>query len=513
MFSIAESTRVELVTAIKSNLLITELWLGDNMLQSGLIDITIHCKSLENLQALELSHNSVSPTQTVHLASIVGNISSLRALLFGGIVLDFQEILHCEIFRVHDACKYVQKYILQNNSVSNDDNKMVETFCVEMWRFWFGNRIKFCYDVENYFPTFSHKMLANNFVNSMLNLNPTLAMAKQLEQKLSQLDAKSIIKLLSDIIRSLKALDLEYSNIKEEAAVTLAEALNCNNVLKQLWLKGNKLGAGGAAVILTSLQNISTLRILDLSYNNISSTSANGIAAVINSNQFLEQLWLDGNMLMTTGVVIIASVLKMHSNLTLLSLSNNEITEDAAEEISDIVNNNSPLRGLCLSNNQLQSVGISNISKSLAEIKFLQILELTNNCIDVTAADTLSLTLSTCSYLKRLHLGYNNLETTGAVKVCQALKSVPILHTLSLNDNNIATEAANEICNFICTNCNLEILLLGGNDLQTTGVLQIANTVKSNNPTMQLLSLSDNNVDEQVKEDIKVMLCGIKLFI
>ena len=65
---LAESTRVELVTAIKSNPLITELWLGDNMLQSGLIDITIHCKSLENLQALELSHNCVSPTQTVHLA-------------------------------------------------------------------------------------------------------------------------------------------------------------------------------------------------------------------------------------------------------------------------------------------------------------------------------------------------------------------------------------------------------------------------------------------------------------
>ena len=256
-----------------------------------------------------------------------------------------------------------------------------------MWRFWFGNRIKFCYYIKNYFPTFSHKVLANNFVNNVLNLNPTLAMAKQLDQKLSQLDAKSIIKLLSGIIKSLKVLDLEYSNIREEAAITLSEALNCNNVLEQVWLRGNILGADGAAVILTSLQNISTLRILDLSYNNISSTSANGIAAVIKSNHFLEQLWLDGSMLMTTGVVIIASVLKNHSNLTLLSLSNNGITEGAAEVISYIVNNNSLLRGLLLSNNQLQSIGISNISKSPAGIKFLQILELTNNCIDASAAD------------------------------------------------------------------------------------------------------------------------------
>ena len=30
---------------------------------------------------------------------------------------------------------------------------------------------------------------------------------------------------------------------------------------------------------------------------------------------------------------------------------------------------------------------------------------------------------------------------------------------------------------------------------------------------MQLLSLSDNNVDEQIKEDIKVILCDLELFI
>ena len=138
---------------------------------------------------------------------------------------------------------------------------------------------------------------------------------------------------------------------------------------------------------------------------------------------------------------------------------------------------------------------------------------MTSNCIDATAADTLSLTLSICSYLKRLHLGNNNLETIGAVKVCRALKSVPTLQTLSLNNNNITEEATREICNTINASANLEILLLGGNNLQTTGVLQIANTVKSINSTIQLLSLSDNNVDEQVKEDIKIMLCDLKLFI
>ena len=194
-------------------------------------------------------------------------------------------------------------------------------------------------------------------------------------------------------------LDLGYSNIKKEVAVELATALNCNIVLEQLWLRGK---VDGAAVLLTSLQNISTLRILDLSYNNISSTSGHGIAAVINSNQFLEQLWLNGNMLMTTGVVIIAGVLKKRSNLRLLNLSNNEITENAAEEISGIVNSNTLLGGLLLCNNQLKSIGTYIITKCLGGIDCLYILELTNNCIDATAADELALTLSNCLYLKEL---------------------------------------------------------------------------------------------------------------
>ena len=213
---------------------------------------------------------------------------------------------------------------------------------------------------------------------------------------------------------------------------------------------------------------------------------------------------------MTTGVITIASVLKKHSNLRLLSLSNNEIAEDAAGEISAIVNSNTWLRGLLLCNNQLKSIGRCEIANSL---QFLHILELTNNCIDATAADELALTLSNCPCLRELYLGNNNLETTGAGKVCRTLKNIQILRVLSLNNNNITIEAASEICNVISTNTNLDILLLGGNDLQTTGALQIADTVKNNNPTMQLLSLSDNNVNEQVKEDIKVMLCDLKLFV
>ena len=85
---------------------------------------------------------------------------------------------------------------------------------------------------------------------------------------------------------TLKVLDLWYNDINKEAAVELATTLNCNNALEQLWLRGNVLGADGAAVILTALQNVTTLRVLDLSYNNISSRSANGIAAITSLSSY-----------------------------------------------------------------------------------------------------------------------------------------------------------------------------------------------------------------------------------
>ena len=505
--NLTEQVAEDLANVIRYNSDLKELRLSDNNLKSSTVVILTALKDNSqlqmlpiswnysaNLKVLELSNNSISPIEVVHLASVVANINSLQALMFDGLAFNVKEMFQFNFFLPNK-----QKFVLKNDN-SFDGNEIFDTVCLEVWRLHSVNDIKCLYGIRNYFTT-TITRIPPFLIETNQSLSDLLSDTKQLEQRLSLLDSANIITSLSTVIKNLTVLDLGYGNINKEAAVELAMALNCNNILKQLWLRGNVLGADGAAVILSSLQNIRTLRVLDLSYNNISSRSANGIAAVINSNHFLEQLWLDGNMLMTTGVVIIASALKKHSNLTLLSLSNNEITEDAAEEISAIVNSNTLLGGLLLSNNQLQSIGIC---KSFEEKNNLQVLELSNNCFNV---DKLEVILSSCDSLKQLYLGNNDIRTTGAVTICQLLKGIHILEALSLNNNNITTEAASEICNVINKNINLDILLLGGNDLQTSGVLQIADTVKKNNPTMQLLSLSDNNVDEQVKEDIKLMLC------
>ena len=121
-------------------------------------------------------------------------------------------------------------------------------------------------------------------------------------------------------MKNLKALDLEQSNINEEAAFELAAALRCNNVLSQLWLRDNVLHSAGGMFILSSLQHISSLKVLDVSHNNIGYQVADKIAAVIDSNRSLEQLWLDGNALLNKGVVRLAHALKCLTTVRTLSL-------------------------------------------------------------------------------------------------------------------------------------------------------------------------------------------------
>ena len=222
---LTECIAVELLS-VKKNPLITELWLCNNMLQGGLIDVAISCKSLTNLLALDLSHNNINPSNVVHLASVLANITSLEVLIFGSLILNVKESLYFDMFQFY--CSSKQELILHNNNVN--DNEMFEVVCLEMWRSRFAGRIKFVHFMKNYFPIFSLN-LQMNLVDVKQKVSIIL---KQSEQKMLALDAKSMIISLSSIIKTLTVLDLEYSNITKEAAVKLATVLNCNNVLEQL---------------------------------------------------------------------------------------------------------------------------------------------------------------------------------------------------------------------------------------------------------------------------------------
>ena len=63
---------------------------------------------------------------------------------------------------------------------------------------------------------------------------------------------------------SLTELRLAYSNIGEDEACQLVEALRDNSTLRELWLWGNPLGERGAKALVESLAHNTSVKFLRL---------------------------------------------------------------------------------------------------------------------------------------------------------------------------------------------------------------------------------------------------------
>ena len=95
------------------------------------------------------------------------------------------------------------------------------------------------------------------------------------------------------------------------------------------------------------------------------------------------------------------------------------------------------------------------------------------------------------------------METNGVLEICNALSHICSLHVLTLSNNNINDGVTSELIK-VLNNDHLYALLIGGNGLECSG-LKIAQVKENDNIAMQLLDLSDNNINEQDKEKIKVV--------
>ena len=509
--SLSEEICDDLSLAISRNTSMEGLVLLDNMLQTGLIKITEACNKLSNIQVLHLAHNCIIPSKVVELTSIITQNTSLLTVLLGGITLNAAECFHYNINEV--LHKTDSSYNKTSCVMPSNHCTLLEVMYSELQLRNIIDKDKKCLtnnpiylNAKNF--NFVHKIQCYFGHNDIIQLK-----THQVKQKLVQVDAKKIISSLS-ILQKVKVIDLENNNIDEDASFELATALHSNNVLEQLWLRGNKLNTAGALNILNSLEYLTTLQVLDMSYNNIGSQSADGIAAVIDNNPLINQLWLDGNDLHSTGTITICNALKKIITLSILSLCNNGISDDAADELSAVITQNILLEDLLLSNNHLHSTGIKVIAKSLSKLLKLRKLDLFNNNIGKGGASSLAIVIRNSPTLQDLFLSGNNLETSGALEICNALSHINSLHVLTLSNNNISDEVTSQLIK-VLNNNHLYALLIGGNGLECGG-LKIAQVIENDNIAMQLLDFSNNNISEQDKEKIKVVFskrANFKLYV
>ena len=498
---LSEQMSDDLSLVISTNKSLEKLILLDNMLQNGLIKIVEACNKLSNIKVLQLTHNCIVPSKVVELTSVITQNTSLERVMLGGITLNAAESFHLNVNTVLHKTDITSYCNNTSCVISSNHCTSLEVIYLEMLRKQIDNTTKCLNDVPIHLNAKNFSFVQKIY-HYYEHKNNTQLKIQQAKQKLEQIDAQKLISSLC-ILEKVKVIDLENNNIDEDALFELATVLHSNNVLEQLWLRGNKLNTAGALYILNSLEYLTTLRVLDLSYNNIGSESADGIAAVINNNPLINQLWLDGNDLYCTGTIIICNSLKKIRTLCILSLCNNGITDDVADELSAVITQNVLLEDLLLSNNQLHYTGIKIIAGSLSQLIKLRKLDLFNNSIAKEGASSLAMVLQNSTSLQDLFLSSNNLETNGALEICNALSHINSLHVLTLSNNDISDEVTSQLIE-VLNNNHLYALLIGGNCLEC-GAVKIARVIENDNIAMQLLDFSNNNITEQDKEKIIVV--------
>ena len=294
-------------------------------------------------------------------------------------------------------------------------------------------------------------------------------------------------------ISTVTYLNLETTNLINEAADAIASVIKSNTGIEQLYLGNNKLGAG-ALKIVRALKEVSSLKVLDLTNNNISGIIADDLAAVIDHNS-LQKLWLANNDLRSCASTILQSLSKI-TTLTELDLSGNGMSKEVANFLASAIASNSSLEDLRLNDNRLTTSGIVTIAKSLNNISTLKYFSVISNLITEEATDFIASVIKSNTGIEQLYLGNNKLGA-GALKIVRALKEVSSLKVLDLNNNNTSGIIADDLAAVIDHN-SLRKLWLANNDLRSCASTILQSL--SNITTLTELDLSGNGMSEEVAD-------------
>lgn len=166
------------------------------------------------------------------------------------------------------------------------------------------------------------------------------------------LHVDAIAKMVA-VNKTLKILNVNYSNINMEGMPILAEALKENHTLTELNLGYNFCGSKGVKALSEMLDKNSTLKALDLSGNLIGSECSSLIADYLKTNTTLTELNLDFNHLVSNGAIPILNALKNNTTLKTLHLATNRLDEESAKHIGSLLRKNNTLSALDFGGNRL----------------------------------------------------------------------------------------------------------------------------------------------------------------
>jgi len=205
----------------------------------------------------------------------------------------------------------------------------------------------------------------------------------------------------------LSKVDVSNNAFTSHASRLLAAALSEDNLLQELILDDNKLGAKGATRLGVALANNTRLTSLSLRNNDLGPQGCQGLAEMFPhvpnplfgqraappssllpppassvTTCVLKVLNISGNKIGDGGIGVLCQKLRRNQHLQTLDLALNDLQEGAAEDIADMLALNASLTSVNLQRNKLRSAGMVIISKALGKNDTLTCLNLRDNCLD-----------------------------------------------------------------------------------------------------------------------------------
>ena len=290
-------------------------------------------------------------------------------------------------------------------------------------------------------------------------------------------------------------------------AAILCEAIKVNKTLIKLFLSRYGISDPGATSIAEAIKVNKTLTDLSLAFSDICDVGATSIAEAIKINTTLTDLDLSGNIISDAGATSIAEAIKVNKTLANFNLSKNSICDASATSIAEAIKVNKTLTNLDLSCNSIGDAGATSIAEAIKVNKTLTDLDLSDNIISDAGATSIAEAIEVNKTLSNFNLSTNSISDAGATSIAEAIKVNKTLTNFNLSRNSISDASATSIAEAIKVNKTLTHLYWSDNGISDAGATSIAEGIKVNK-TLTHLYLSDNSISDpgatSIAEAIKV---------
>ncbi|XP_044870335.1 NACHT, LRR and PYD domains-containing protein 3-like [Mauremys mutica] len=444
-----------LTSLLSAKQVLTELDLRGNSFRSCMMNegLSLLCEGLKHsncmLQKLVLRNCCISNSDCKQLASVLSTNQNLKELdLRGNNQGDAGVKLLCEGLK-HPDCK-LQKLVLsycmltaaccQGLSCVLSTNQTLRELDLEINKLGYSGVQQLCEGLKHATCKLEILRLGHcgiifydcKYLALVLSTNQTLKELDLSGSKLGDLGVKQLCEGLKHPDCKLQKLMLGDCGIAASGCKYFASVLSTNQTLKELDLRGSKLGDLGVKQLCEGLKHPDCkLQKLVLGDCGIVASGCKYFASVLSTNQTLKELDLRGSKLGDLGVKQLCEGLK-HPDCKLqkLVLSYCTLTAGCCGDLSTVLSTNQTLRELDLERNELGDsvllVGYSGMQQLCEGLKDktckLEILRLGYCGIMASDCKYLASVLSTNQTLKELDLGGNKQANSGVKLLCEGLK-------------------------------------------------------------------------------------------